>query len=58
MAGFLTDSPGKTAILKHTIATDQHSPVRSHPYLIPESKQQGVRDELQRLLKAGIIVPS
>ncbi len=54
----LTDSPGKTAILKHTIATGQHSPVRSHPYLIPESKQQGVRDELQRLLKAGIIVPS
>ncbi len=54
----LTDSPGKTAILKHTIATGQHSPVRSHPYLIPESKQQGVRDELQQLLKAGIIVPS
>ncbi len=36
----LTDSPGKTAILKHTIATGQHSPVRSYPYSIPESKQQ------------------
>ena len=57
-AEILTDVPGRSKMLKHSINTGDHPPVRSSPYSISAARMQGVQDEVDQLLKLGIIVPS
>ncbi len=42
----------------HTIDTGDTHPIRLQPYLISPHKLQGVKKEVQSLLKLGIIEPS
>ena len=57
-ADVLSPEPGRTDILKLSINTGVHDPVRSHPYRIPPRWKEEVRVEIDKLLALGIIRPS
>ena len=48
--GTLTEVPGKTKVLTHSIDTGDSKSVRLHPYLISPAKLVGVKTELQAAL--------
>ena len=54
----LSAEPGKTDIVKLSINTGVHDPIRSHPYRIPPRWKYEVRVEIDKLLALGIIRPS
>ena len=54
----LSSEPGLTDILKLSINTGNHSPLRNHPYRIPPRWKDEVRIEIDKLLELGIIRPS
>lgn len=55
-----TDAPGRTSMIKHKVELkeDKTSPIRQKPYRIPESKKEEVKQELDKMLKEGIIEES
>ena len=54
----LCPDPGRTDVLKLSINTGSHEPVRSHPYRIPPQWKDEVTVEIDKLLSLGIIKPS
>ena len=54
----LSPEPGRTDVLKLSINTGVHDPVRSHPYRIPPRWKDELRVEIDKLLALGIIRPS
>ncbi len=54
----LNDAPGNTDRAIHGIDTGDTPPIRSQPYLISPHKLEGVKKEVESLLKLGIIEPS
>ncbi len=55
----LNDAPGNTNRAIHGIDTGETPPIRSQqPYLISPHKLEGVKKEVESLLKLGIIEPS
>lgn len=49
---------GKTNIVSHKINTGDARPIKQQPRRIPLHKKEAAREEVQRMLKAGIIEPS
>ncbi|KAI2644624.1 Retrovirus-related Pol polyprotein [Labeo rohita] len=50
--------PGRTNVLQHDIQTPPGVVVRQRPYRVPEARQQAIEDEVQQMLKLGVIEPS
>ena len=53
-----TDVPGRTTVAEHSILLTTGIPVYSKPYPLPHSMQEVVEDELDSMLKLGVIEPS
>ena len=53
-----SDLPGKTSVCKLSIGTGEAPPRASHPYRIPNKLKEGVRQEIEKLVDLGIVVPS
>ena len=50
--------PGKTSACSLVIDTGTAAPKGSHPYRIPNRLKEGVREEIEKLVELGIVVPS
>ena len=57
-AHIFTDLPGMTNVLKHDIKTTTDRPIRIGPRQIPFAMIDTVRDEIENMLKLGVIEPS
>ena len=54
----LTDLPGKTNLGIHDIKLTDDIPVRRKPYPIPHALRKQVQDEIDSMVKQGIVEPS
>ena len=54
----LSENPGRTEAMTMSIRTGDHEPVRSHPYRIPPRWKDEVKEQVDQLLRLGIIKPS
>ncbi|XP_033756184.1 uncharacterized protein LOC117338928 [Pecten maximus] len=54
----LTDMPGNTSLVEHDIKTTTSEPVRLKPHNIPFNMKETIRDEVDKMLKMGVIHPS
>ena len=54
----LSNTPGLTDMAEHTIPTGDTRPIHQHPYRVPMAWQGQVRQEIQSMLKLGVIEPS
>ncbi|GET04438.1 reverse transcriptase family protein [Rhizophagus clarus] len=52
------DNFGRTSVIKHSIDTGNAVPVKQRFYQTSYKNQLFIKEEIQRLLKAGLIVPS
>ncbi|KAI2652490.1 Retrovirus-related Pol polyprotein from transposon 17.6 [Labeo rohita] len=50
--------PGQTTVLHHEIRTSPGVIVRQRPYRVPEARRQAIEEEVQQMLKLGVIEPS
>ncbi len=50
--------PGQTNVLQHDIRTPPGVIVRQRPYRVPEARRQAIEEEVQQMLKFGVIEPS
>ena len=57
-ADVLTDVPGVTNAGQHDIQLTHQEPVRSRPYPLPHALRQKVKEEVQEMLKLGVIEQS
>ncbi|CAG5133313.1 unnamed protein product, partial [Candidula unifasciata] len=54
----LTDKPGLTNLIEYDMKLKSSEPIRQKPYTILFAKETALREEIQTLLKEGIISPS
>lgn len=54
----LTNVPGRTSVLKHSVITTSDIPVRQKPYQIPHALRYEVKKELMAMVEAGTVEPS
>ena len=54
----LTDKPGRTDLIEVDLKLTDHTPIRCKPYPVPLAKEQAIQDEIDTLLREGIIAPS
>ena len=57
-ADVLTDLPGHTTLIEHSVQLTTTDPVRSKAYPVPHSMQETIRDEVKAMLTLGIIEKS
>ena len=57
-ADVISDIPGRTDVIEHSVDTGEASPVRLPPYRIPQALRDTLREEIKEMLTQGIIVPS
>ncbi|KAL0173946.1 hypothetical protein M9458_029914, partial [Cirrhinus mrigala] len=53
-----SDTPGQTNVLSHDIHTPPGIIIRQRPYRVPEARRQAIEEEIQKMLKLGVIEPS
>uniref|UniRef100_A0A8C1MWX3 Gypsy retrotransposon integrase-like protein 1 n=1 Tax=Cyprinus carpio TaxID=7962 RepID=A0A8C1MWX3_CYPCA len=53
-----SSQPGQTNVIQHHIRTAPGVVVRQRPYRVPEARRQAIEDEVQQMLKLGVIEPS
>lgn len=53
-----TENPGVTSLTEHIIDVGQHRPIKQRCYLVSPKVQEAIRDEVDKMLEAGIIEPS
>ncbi|KAL0164259.1 hypothetical protein M9458_040012, partial [Cirrhinus mrigala] len=53
-----SDTPGQTNVLSHDIHTPPGVIIRQRPYRVPEARRQAIEEEIQKMLKLGVIEPS
>ena len=53
-----SDLPGRTTVATLKINTGEAGSIASHPYRIPDRLKGGVKEELEKLIELGIVVPS
>ncbi len=51
-------TPGWTQVLHHEIRTPPGTVVRQRPYRVPEARRRAIEEEIQQMLKLGVIEPS
>ena len=49
---------GKTHLVKHTINTGDHKSIKQRPRHMPLAKREAEREEVDKMLQAGVIEPS
>ena len=49
---------GRTDLVKATIDTGDHPPIKQNPYRLPFSERKLVQEHIEKMLEAGIIKPS
>ncbi|XP_060071934.1 uncharacterized protein LOC132551808 [Ylistrum balloti] len=54
----LSDVPGRTHLLAHEIRTTTNEPVRAKNYPIPYNMKDTIREEVEKMLKMGVIEKS
>ena len=54
----MTDLPGKTNLGEHDIKLNDSNPVRRKPYPVPHAVRSKVQDEVESMIKQGIVEPS
>ena len=54
----LTDIPGRTSLVEHKIQVTTEVPIRQRQYPIPFAKLQTIKEEVDQMLKLGVIEPS
>ena len=54
----MTDVPGRTDVVKHTVHTVSEMPMRQRPYSIPIAMRDTVQNEIGKMLASGVIEPS
>ncbi|KAL0199491.1 hypothetical protein M9458_008031, partial [Cirrhinus mrigala] len=50
--------PGQTNVITHEIRTPPGVIIRQRPYRVPEARRQAIEEEIQQMLKLGVIEPS
>ncbi|KAI2667949.1 Retrovirus-related Pol polyprotein from transposon 17.6 [Labeo rohita] len=50
--------PGQTNVVQHSIKTQPGIIVRQRPYRVPEARRCAIEEEIQHMLKLGVIEPS
>ncbi len=50
--------PGQTNVIQHDIQTPPRVIVRQRPYRVPEARRRAIEEEIQQMLKLGVIEPS
>ena len=53
-----SDIPGKTNVCKLVIKTKEALPISSMPYRVPDRMKEGVRQEVNKLVEMGVVIPS
>uniref|UniRef100_A0A9J7WWR1 ribonuclease H n=1 Tax=Cyprinus carpio carpio TaxID=630221 RepID=A0A9J7WWR1_CYPCA len=53
-----SSQPGQTNVIQHHIRTPPGVIVRQRPYRVPEARRQAIEEEVQQMLKLGVIEPS
>ena len=53
-----TTKLGKTGIIKHKIDTGEHEPIAGKPYKTNDEKKKIIKEEIEKMEKAGIIIKS
>ncbi|XP_071487443.1 uncharacterized protein [Diadema antillarum] len=51
----MTDVPGRTDIIEHAIELKTNEPIRSRPYPVPRSLKETIREEVNTMLRMGVI---
>ena len=54
----LTDLPGSTLLCEHDIQLTSKEPIRRRPYALPHALQNTVKNEVEAMLKMGVVEPS
>ncbi len=50
--------PGQTNVIQHDIQTPPGIIIRQRPYRVPEARRRAIEEEIQQMLKLGVIEPS
>lgn len=50
-----SDIPGKTSVIKHVVKTTNQTPIRQRAYRTPHALKQQVKNEIDNMLKLGVI---
>uniref|UniRef100_A0A9J8C7I0 Gypsy retrotransposon integrase-like protein 1 n=1 Tax=Cyprinus carpio carpio TaxID=630221 RepID=A0A9J8C7I0_CYPCA len=50
--------PGRTHVLEHDVRTPPGTIVRQRPYRVPEARRHAIEEEVQEMLRLGVIEPS
>ncbi|KAM7394882.1 hypothetical protein PAMA_006561 [Pampus argenteus] len=51
-------SPGKTTLVEHVVRLKDNQPVRQRPYRVPQQLVDKLKQEIEEMLKLGVIEPS
>ena len=54
----LTDVPGRTNIYEYDLKLTSDVPIRKKPYAVPQAMRRTLKEEVEAMLKAGIVEPS
>ena len=57
-ADIITDVPGRTDIIDHTVELNTRNHIRSRPYQVPQALRETIREEVDTMMKMGIIEKS
>jgi hypothetical protein len=50
-----SDVPGRTNVISHKVVTTNETPIRHRAYRTPQSMKQKIKDELDNMVKLGVI---
>ncbi|XP_042878233.1 uncharacterized protein LOC122257193 [Penaeus japonicus] len=50
-----TDVPGKTSVIDHKVKLYDEKPIRSKPYPVPFALQKGIEEDVERMLRLGLV---
>ena len=53
-----SDLPGRTTVLRHDVITEPGKVVRQRPYRIPEARRAAIKEEVEKMLRLGVIEES
>ena len=54
----MTDVPGKTDIISHSVELTSDEHIRTRPYPVPQALRETIREEVETMLKMGVIEKS